>query len=113
MSAEERYDELVAAFPDVPRKGKANPYTSLNGYMFSFIDKAGLLHFRLPKARIAELIAQGLAEHAFQYGRNMPDFAQMSDEVFRDLEAAKAIFAESLGHTASLKPKATKKAGKK
>lgn len=45
------------------------PYTSLNGHMFSFLDKTGAMALRLPKDRRDEFIATyetGLAE---QHGR--------------------------------------------
>lgn len=36
LEALEQYDELVTTIPGLKRKGKANPYTSLNGNMFTF-----------------------------------------------------------------------------
>ena len=33
----ELYEKLVATNPQVERKGKTMPYTSLNGHMFSFL----------------------------------------------------------------------------
>ena len=30
------YDELILLFPEIERKGKTLPYTSVNGNMFSF-----------------------------------------------------------------------------
>jgi len=35
------YEEIVSHCPDITRKGKSVPYTSSNGHMFSFINKAG------------------------------------------------------------------------
>ena len=35
----ELYNKLVATIPAVERKGASMPYTSLNGNMFSFLDK--------------------------------------------------------------------------
>ena len=43
----ELYDRLVATNPDLKRKGKTMPYTSLNGHMFSFLTKEGMLALRL------------------------------------------------------------------
>ena len=39
MTFEEKYNELIAKWGKTERKGKANPYTSHNGHMFTFIDK--------------------------------------------------------------------------
>ena len=44
----ELYDAGLATIPDLHRKGAANAYTSLNGHMFSFIDKTGTMSLRLP-----------------------------------------------------------------
>lgn len=45
----ELYERLVANIPDLQRKGNANPYTSLNGHMFTFLDKEGKLSLRMNK----------------------------------------------------------------
>jgi hypothetical protein len=43
------YETLVATLPGVERKGADNPYTSLNGDMFSLLlSPEGRLAFRLP-----------------------------------------------------------------
>jgi len=51
----ELYDKLIAALPGVERKGATIPYTSLNGNMFSFLNKEGKLGFRLPHQTTREL----------------------------------------------------------
>ena len=38
-----RYRILMSQLDGTEVKGKANPYTSMNGNMFSFLDKAGVL----------------------------------------------------------------------
>ena len=43
------YEKMVATQPGIERKGKANPYTSMNGNMFSFITKEGEIALRLPE----------------------------------------------------------------
>lgn len=42
------YEKVVASLPGVERKGASNPYTSLNGHMFSRLDPSGRLSLRLP-----------------------------------------------------------------
>ena len=56
-------------------KGAKNPYTSRNGYMTSFIDKAGEVSLRLSKADQSEFIEAHDSRVPVQYGKNMPDFA--------------------------------------
>ena len=43
------YDRLIASNPDIERKGVTNPYTSVNGHMFSHLSKQGTMGLRLPK----------------------------------------------------------------
>src|SRR5580698_4489356 len=42
------YDALIATIPEIERKGDANPYTSLNGNMFTLLHQ-GRLAIRLPE----------------------------------------------------------------
>jgi hypothetical protein len=44
----ELYEKLVRTNPKVERKGAANPYTSLNGHMFTYLNPSGSLALRLP-----------------------------------------------------------------
>lgn len=37
------YDRLIAANPNFERKGKTMPYTSVNGHMFSQLNKGCLI----------------------------------------------------------------------
>jgi len=41
------YEALIATHPKIERKGKSNPYTSVNGHMFSYLSKEGELGLRL------------------------------------------------------------------
>jgi hypothetical protein len=45
----ELYNKLIAKCPGIERKGKNNPYTSVNGHMFSLINKDGELGMRFSK----------------------------------------------------------------
>ena len=42
------YDNIIKSIKGVDRKGASMPYTSLNGHMFSFLGRDGLLALRLP-----------------------------------------------------------------
>jgi hypothetical protein len=45
----ELYEKLVKTNPHVERQGAANPYTSLNGHMFTYLNPSGSLALRLPE----------------------------------------------------------------
>ena len=43
------YEKLIASFPGNERKGVANHYTSLNGYMSALLSPSGVMALRLPE----------------------------------------------------------------
>ena len=43
------YERLVATAPGAERKGATVPYTALNGHMFSYLSKTGIVCLRLPE----------------------------------------------------------------
>ena len=45
----EFYDKLIASIPALERKGAANPYTAVNGNMFTLLHESKLA-IRLPEA---------------------------------------------------------------
>ncbi len=62
------YEGLVASVPGVERKGAANPYTSRNGHMTSFIDKDGDVAIRLDAADRERFIDRYGSRLSMQYG---------------------------------------------
>ena len=85
------------------------PYTSLNGHMFSFLDKTGAMALRLPKDRRDEFIATyetGLAE---QHGRVMKEVVVVPDPNLQDTTSLQGWFDLSHGWIRTLKPKPTKR----
>ena len=45
------YDALVDKCSRITRKGKSVPYTSANGYMYSFLNKGGEFGMRFSKEK--------------------------------------------------------------
>jgi hypothetical protein len=43
------YEKLIATIPKLERKGAANPYTSMNGNMFTILHQSRTLAIRLPE----------------------------------------------------------------
>ena len=99
------YEQLVASVEGVERKGAANPYTSRNGYMTSFIDKAGEVSLRLSKADQAEFIGAYDSRVPVQYGKNMPDFAVVPDALLENLDEVRPWFVRSWDFVGTLEPK--------
>ena len=108
------YDKTLAIFRDltarhdIDLKGKTMPYISMNGNMFGFLGKAGLLCLRLaPDVRKTFMSAQNLGP-VKQHGRIMKDYVGVPPEIITDTPALDAIFAQSLAFAQTLKPKPTK-----
>ena len=99
------YDELVASVEGVDRKGAANPYTSRNGYMTSFIDKAGEVSLRLSRADQAEFIESYDTRIPVQYGKNMPDFAVVPNDLLERQDELRPWFVRSWEFVGALDPK--------
>ena len=99
------YAAAIEATDGVNLKGKANPYTSMNGHMFSFLSKEGDVCFRYAEPRRKELADEfGVAE-VRAHGAVMRGYVAMPDHVLADPIRLKALFAESLAYVQTLKPK--------
>jgi len=105
----ELYDQLVARFPDVQRKGKANPYTSLNGHMFSFLDKQGRLGLRFGNEEQQWFFDNINPEPMISYGATMRGYVVVPDEMLKDTETMVEYFQKSFDYISTLKPKPTTK----
>lgn len=103
------YEKHASEHWSVAVKGKANPYTSLNGNMFSFLGKDGTLAVRLaPSKREAHNARHGLGP-VTQYNAVMKDYVWVPDEVVGDATAMSALMRDALDFAMTLKPKATRK----
>ena len=103
------YEKLAAEHWGMNVKGKANPYTSLNGNMFSFLDRSGRLAVRLEAdKREAHNAAYGLGP-VEQYGSVMKDYVWVPEELLSDDDKTARLMADAMAFAGGLKPKATKK----
>jgi len=103
-----QYDRLVATLPDVERKGDTMPYTSVNGHMFSFLSKEGMVGLRLEAQRRQAFLEEYGTELCLQYGRTMKEYVVVPDRLLDNTEAMRQHFAASYAYVTSLKPKPTK-----
>ena len=109
------YEKIVATIPDLPRKGAKNPYTSVNGHMFSFLTQEGTLALRLEKEQRDAFLKKHNTKLCEQYGTVMKEYVEVPDSVFNKTAQIKNYFAASYEYVSSLKPKPTtrKKSAKK
>ncbi len=101
----ELYEKLVATKPGVERKGATVPYTSMNGHMYSFLTKEGVLALRLPAKEREQFLEDYGTKLVEQHGRVMKEYVEVPDSLLADTEKLKAYFDISYDYVSSLKPK--------
>jgi TfoX/Sxy family transcriptional regulator of competence genes len=103
------YDQLIATNPEIERKGKTNPYTSVNGHMFTHLSKTGSLGIRLPKEQREEFLEKYNTILYESYEAIMKEYVTVPDELLENTAELKKYLELSYEYVKSLKPKPTKK----
>jgi TfoX/Sxy family transcriptional regulator of competence genes len=108
----ELFEKLVATNPEVERKGKTMPYTSMNGHMFSFLTKEGKMALRLPVEDREAFLEKFDTELCVQHGRVMKEYVEVPEAMLLKTQALKKYYDISYAYVSSLKPKPTKRKSK-
>ena len=104
------YEKLLAAHPEIEPHGADNPYTSLNGNMFSLLlSPAGRLALRLPKDTREQFLKKYSTTLFEAYGAVMKEYVAVPDALLRNTKELQKYFSLSYAYAKTLKPKATKK----
>ncbi|HLV89196.1 MAG TPA: TfoX/Sxy family protein [Candidatus Sulfotelmatobacter sp.] len=106
--AEGLYDKLIAAIPQVERKGDANPYTSLNGNMFTLLHQSKLA-LRLPEEEREKFLKKYKTSLFEAYGTVMKEYVAVPDGLLAKTNELKKYLEMSYAYAKTLKPKPTKK----
>jgi TfoX/Sxy family transcriptional regulator of competence genes len=104
------YEKAVATLSGVERKGAANPYTSLNGNMFSLLSAVTeTMALRLPKEE-REAFLQKYKSKLFEaYGAVMKEYVTVPDALLKNTRELQKYMTLSYEYAKTLKPKAAKK----
>jgi hypothetical protein len=106
------YETLVATLPGVERKGADNPYTSLNGDMFSLLlSPEGRLAFRLPNPEREQFLKKYKTTLFEAYGAVMQEYVAVPEKLLSKTKELQQYFAMSYAYAKTLKAKPTKKKG--
>jgi hypothetical protein len=105
----EIYEDLVKHLKKVERKGDTMPYTSLNGNMFSYLDKTGNIALRLSKSDIVEFMEKYNATLMNAYGIVQKEYVKIPDNLLGKKAVLYEFFEKSFEYAKNLKPKPTKK----
>lgn len=98
------FEAAISAANRIERKGKANPYTSANGHMFSQINKDDQLGIRLPKPRQKKLLDEYGAGPFKSYGATMRDYVCLTEEMLSDQALITALLEEGLAFVSAMPP---------
>ena len=101
------YEALVARVPEVERKGATNPYTSLNGNMFSICSPDGEVALRLPADRRTTFIERYDSRLREAYGTVQREYVVVPDDLLALTDELAPWFEASHAYAASLRPKPT------
>jgi hypothetical protein len=101
------YEKVVATAPGIQRKGATVPYTSLNGNMFSYLDKTGSLALRLPAEAREAFVAKYKGGPVMPYGVVQKEYVAVPEALLANTAELAPYFAQSVEYAKSLKPKPT------
>lgn len=107
----QHYDTLIALHPNVVRKGKNNPYTSLNGHMFSMVTKEGQMAIRLSKEEREKFIQDICDDKVITYNTHMKEYVCIPESMMENPESVLHYLDRSIDYINTLKPKPSKKKG--
>jgi hypothetical protein len=103
------YHRLVRSIPEVACKGDANPYTSVNGHMFSYLHPSGAMALRLPQAEREAFLRENKTILFQAYGVVQKEYVAVPDGLLSDVSRLKRYFRLSYDYVSALKPKAKAK----
>jgi TfoX/Sxy family transcriptional regulator of competence genes len=104
------YEKAVATLSGVERKGAANPFTALNGNMFSLLSaQTETLALRLPKDEREAFLKKYKSKPFEVYGAVMKEYVTVPDALLRNTKELQKYMAVSYEYAKTLKPKASKK----
>ena len=103
------YDKLIATMPRLERKGAANPYTSLNGNMFTLLHQSRTLAIRLPENERRSFLKKHKSRLFECYGTVMKEYVEVPESLLKNTSELKKYLEASYEYAKTLKPKATKK----
>ena len=103
------YDRLIDTHPNIERKGKSMPYTSLNGHMFTYLSKSGSLGIRLSKEEREAFLEEYNTTLYESHGAIMKEYVTVPDDLLENTEELEKYLDLSYEYVKTLKPKPTKK----
>jgi hypothetical protein len=105
MLRAELYDKLIATLPALARKGADNPYTSVNGNMFTLLHQSERLAIRLPEAKREEFLKKYKTTLFEAYGCVMKEYVAVPDGMLKKTKELGKYLECSYEYAKTLRPK--------
>ena len=105
----ELYEILIATIPKLERKGAANPYTAVNGNMFTLLHQSNRLAIRLPEAQREDFLKKYKTDLFEAYGAVMREYVAVPDALLKNTKELKKYLEFSYEYAKTLKPKPSRK----
>jgi TfoX/Sxy family transcriptional regulator of competence genes len=103
------YEHLIATIPGLERKGDANPYTSMNGNMFTLLHQSRTLAIRLPDDQRDEFLKKYKTKLFEAYGAVMKEYVTVPEGLLPKTKELEEYFKASYDYAKTLKPKPARK----
>ncbi len=103
------YERLINTNGNFSRKGKTTAYTSVNGYMFSLLNKESQIGIRLPKESAEKFIRKFNTTRYKSHGAWMKDYVLIPENEHEEIEKFAPYLQESYEFVMSLPSKKGKK----
>ncbi|HLX85148.1 MAG TPA: hypothetical protein VKR59_14705 [Terriglobales bacterium] len=104
----ELYEQLIATIPEIERKGAANPYTAINGNMFTLLHQSQTLAIRLPDGVREEFLKKHKTKLFEAYGAVMKEYVTVPDALLKNTKELRAHLTASYEYAKTLKAKPAK-----
>src|SRR5258708_6265066 len=105
----ELYEKLIATIPNLERKGDANPYTTMNGNMFTLLHQSSRLAIRLPDDKREEFLQKYKTTLFEAYGAVMKEYVAVPDALLKNTKELKKYLEFSYEYAKTLKSKPSRK----
>ena len=103
------YEKLIATNPEIQRKGDTNPYTAVNGNMFTLLHQSQVLAIRLPTAEREQFLKKYKTTLFEAYGAVMKEYVRVPDSLLSKTAELRKYLEVSYEYAKTLKPKPTTK----
>jgi TfoX/Sxy family transcriptional regulator of competence genes len=103
------YEKLIATNPEIQRKGDVNPYTSVNGNMFTLLHQSQVLAIRLPAGEREQFLKKYKTTLFEAYGAVMKEYVRVPDGLLSKTVELRKYLEMSYEYAKTLKPKPTTK----